>query len=77
MVEVRMPKFGSAVVGAVSRWYVSEGDLVHEEDLIADIETEKVSTELRSPVDGRVRHLFAKIHADIAVGSVILEIDPL
>jgi pyruvate/2-oxoglutarate dehydrogenase complex dihydrolipoamide acyltransferase (E2) component len=65
------------MVGAVSRWYVDEGDVVREGDMIANIETEKVSTELRSPVAGRIRRLLTKLHEDVAVGSVILFIEPM
>ena len=77
MIVVRMPKFGSADVGSVTRWLVREGQVVLAGDLIAEIDTEKIASELESPVGGRISQLLVALNAEVAVGTPIIEIEPL
>ncbi|MEZ0325228.1 MAG: dihydrolipoamide acetyltransferase family protein [Fimbriimonas sp.] len=52
-VEILMPELGESVhEGTVSRWLKQEGDSVKEDEPIVEIMTDKVNTELPSPVSG-------------------------
>jgi 2-oxoglutarate dehydrogenase complex dihydrolipoamide succinyltransferase (E2) component len=52
-VEILMPELGESVhEGTVSRWLKQEGDSVQEDEPIVEIMTDKVNTELPSPVSG-------------------------
>ena len=51
--KVLMPKMGESVQEAtITNWFVKEGDTVEEDDLLFEIATEKVDSEIPSPVDG-------------------------
>ncbi len=52
-VEILMPELGESVhEGTVSRWLKKEGDFVKEDEPVVEIMTDKVNTELPSPVSG-------------------------
>ena len=73
---VVMPQLGESVVeGVVVKWRVKEGDLVKADQPIAEIETDKATTEVPSPTAGRVLRLLVKEGETIGVGKPILEID--
>ena len=75
-VEVILPKWGMQMTeGDLTEWLVSPGDHVVEGDPIAIVETEKVETELPSPVSGRIAKLVAEEGATVLVGSVVAYIE--
>ena len=52
-VEILMPELGESVhEGTISRWLKKEGEFVKEDEPIVEIMTDKVNTELPSPVSG-------------------------
>ena len=74
--NVVMPQLGESVVeGVVVKWRVKEGDLVKADDPIAEVETDKATTEVPSPATGRVLRLLVKEGQTIGVGKPILEIE--
>lgn len=74
--SVVMPQLGESVVeGVVVKWRVKEGDVVKADQAIAEVETDKATTELPSPAAGRVVKLLAKEGDTVAVGKAILELD--
>lgn len=53
MVTVKMPKFGLIMTeGTISEWYKKEGDHVEEGEVLAQVETQKITNELQSLVAG-------------------------
>lgn len=53
--EVKLPDLGEGVEDAtISRWLVKEGDEVKEGDILLEVATDKVDTEVPSPVAGKV-----------------------
>ena len=59
--DVVMPKMGYDMTeGKISRWLKSEGDRVSRGEPIAEIETEKVTIEIESFVEGRIKKLLAQ-----------------
>ena len=51
--QVVMPKLGLTMErGAVVKWYKAEGEAVKEGDLLAQIETDKITNDIESPISG-------------------------
>ncbi len=74
--EIVMPKMGESIIEAtITRWMKSPGDSVEEDEPIAEIATDKVDSEIPSPVEGTVKELYFKEGDVVAVGKVIALID--
>jgi 2-oxoglutarate dehydrogenase E2 component (dihydrolipoamide succinyltransferase) len=70
--ELVMPKLGESIIEAtIVRWHKKEGDQVVEDESIADLATDKVDSEIPSPVEGIVTKLFYKEGDIVPVGKVI------
>ena len=65
---------GTAEVELVA-WHVAIGDLIEEDQHVADLMTEKATVETPSPVKGRVTALLGMPGQMMAVGSPLLELD--
>ena len=58
-IEIKAPQFPESVAdGTVATWHKQEGDRVNRDELLVDIETDKVVLEVVSPADGVLK----KIH---------------
>ena len=69
---VVMPKLGlSMTEGMVAQWRVEAGARVSPGDVIADIETSKITYELESHARGVIRQLLAEEQAEMPVGALI------
>ena len=74
--EIIMPKMGESIEEAtITNWFVKEGDQVEEDDVLLEIATDKVDSEIPSPVAGVVKKIFFKQDEVVAVGTVIALID--
>lgn len=70
--EVIMPKMGESVQEAtIVKWFKNVNDDVEEEDAIVEIATDKVDTEIPSPVDGKIAELLYEEGDVVAVGEPI------
>lgn len=74
--DIVMPKMGESVIEAtITKWLKSEGDQIEEDDPIVEIATDKVDSEIPSPVEGTiVKTLFAEGDV-VAVGTVIAVVE--
>src|SRR6185295_16728700 len=51
--DIIMPQLGETVAeGTVTKWYKKVGDAVKADEVLFDVETDKVSTEIPAPVAG-------------------------
>lgn len=76
--EIKMPKLGESITeGTIISWSVKVGDTVEEDDVLFEVSTTKVSAEIPSPVEGKVKQLLFNEGDTVAVGTVvaILEIE--
>ena len=72
MAEVELPQLGESVTeGVITAWLVEVGDTVDVDQPIVEISTDKVDTEVPSPVAGTVQELRAEVDDTIEVGQVI------
>src|SRR6266498_2805952 len=76
-VTVRMPELGESITeGTITRWLKQEGDQVQADEPLFEVSTDKVDTEVPSPVAGVLTSI--KVHEDetVAVGTELAEIEP-
>src|SRR6056297_2971319 len=74
--EVLMPKMGESVEEAtITKWFVKVGDKVEEDDPILEIATDKVDSEIPSPVAGTVKEILFDTDEVVAVGTAVAVID--
>ena len=59
----------------ITNWFVKEGDKIEEDDNLLEIATDKVDSEIPSPVEGIVKKILFKQDEVVAVGTVIAVID--
>lgn len=70
--EVVMPKMGESIQeGKVLRWLKKPGDLIERDEILLEISTDKVDTEVPSPVAGTLSELKAQEGDTVEVGTVI------
>lgn len=70
--EILMPKMGESVEEAtITKWFVSVGDTIEEDDLLLEIATDKVDSEIPSPVAGTVKEILYETDALVPVGKPV------
>jgi len=74
-VEVVMPKMGESLQeGTIIKWLKAVGEKVERDEMILEISTDKVDTEVPSPVSGVIAEIIAEEGETVEVGSVIAKI---
>ncbi|MDT3434213.1 dihydrolipoamide acetyltransferase family protein [Haloarcula sp. 1CSR25-25] len=75
MFEFKLPDLGEGVAeGEVLTWHVSPGDAVTEDQVLAEVETDKAAVDVPSPVDGVVQELHAEVGEMVQTGEVLITI---
>ena len=73
---IKMPDIGEGIAEVeLVHWYVKPGDVVAEEQVLADVMTDKANVEIPSAVAGKVLSISGKPGDVIAVGSEIIRIE--
>jgi len=76
MTQITVPQLGESVTEAtVGAWQVSEGDSVKKDDILVELETDKVSVEVRAEEDGVLSAISAKEGDTVEIGSKLGELD--
>lgn len=74
--EFRFPDIGEGIAeGTLIKWLVNEGESINEGDSVAEVETDKVTTEIPSPRTGKVSELKFEEGDIIEVEDVFIVID--
>ena len=72
MADVTMPQLGETVTeGTITKWFKQIGDTVSADEPLFEVSTDKVDTEVPSPVAGVLTEIRAAEGDTIDVGSVI------
>jgi pyruvate dehydrogenase E2 component (dihydrolipoamide acetyltransferase) len=75
-VTVSMPQLGESVTeGTVTRWLKKEGERVEADEPLLEVSTDKVDTEIPSPVSGVLRGITVAEDETVAVGAPLAIID--
>ncbi|MBN2819078.1 MAG: 2-oxo acid dehydrogenase subunit E2, partial [Bacteroidales bacterium] len=70
--NIVMPKLGESIQeGTITKWFVKEGDTIEEDDVLFEVATDKVDSEIPSPVDGVVSKILYPEDSLVAVGEVL------
>lgn len=73
--KIQMPKLGESVQEAtITKWFVKEGDRIEEDQSLFEVATDKVDSEIPSPVDGVVKKIFFTVDALVPVGETVATI---
>lgn len=75
-VDVVMPQLGESLTeGTIVKWHKKPGDKIRKDETLLEISTDKVDSEIPSPVSGVVTKLLFAEQATVAVRTVIAEVD--
>jgi pyruvate dehydrogenase E2 component (dihydrolipoamide acetyltransferase) len=71
--EIRLPQLGETMKeGTVVNCLVKVGDEVKKGDVIFEIETDKATLEMESPIGGVVKHILAELDETLPVGTPLM-----
>ena len=74
--SVTMPALGESVTeGTVTRWLKNEGDHVNVDEPLLEVSTDKVDTEIPSPVSGTLTRIIVAVDSTVAVGAELAVIE--
>src|SRR5574338_1250726 len=73
---IKVPDIGEGIAEVeLVHWHVKPGDLIREEQALADVMTDKANVEIPSPVAGKVVAITGKPGDVIAVGSELIRLE--
>ena len=76
-IEIKAPAFPESVAdGEVSLWHKKEGDFVQRDELLVEIETDKVVMEVVAPEAGRLDRILVEVGATIESEALLAELTP-
>jgi 2-oxoisovalerate dehydrogenase E2 component (dihydrolipoyl transacylase) len=71
-----LPDIGEGIAEAeIVSWHVKVGDMIEEDDQVADMMTDKATVEMESPVSGKVVEVAGETGDVIAIGSMLVVIE--
>ncbi|MDB2475092.1 2-oxoglutarate dehydrogenase complex dihydrolipoyllysine-residue succinyltransferase [Amylibacter sp.] len=75
MTEVRVPTLGESVTEAtLATWFKKAGDLVVQDEMICELETDKVTVEVAAPVSGTLSEIVAGEGVTVGVDALLAQI---
>jgi len=75
-IEVNVPILGESVSEAtVATWLKKEGDRVNSDEPLVELETDKVTLEVNSPISGTLSSILCQEGAEVEVGALLCVID--
>lgn len=75
LIDVPMPKMGESIMeGIIIKWHKKVGDVVKRDEIIFEISTDKVDTEVPSPADGTISEILFKENETVPVGVTVARI---
>jgi 2-oxoglutarate dehydrogenase E2 component (dihydrolipoamide succinyltransferase) len=70
--EIKMPQLGESVVeGTITKWLKKEGDAVSEDELLVEVSTDKVDSEIPSSASGTIQKILVEEGETVSVGAAI------
>src|ERR1700716_1009211 len=74
--ELKMPKLGESVTeGTIGKWLKQPGDKVNKYDLLVEVQTDKVNTEIPSPVAGTLKEVKVEEGQTVPIGALLALFD--
>ncbi len=76
MTSIQMPQLGETIVeGTILKWLKQEGEHIDADEPLFELSTDKVDTEVPSPVTGTVTKILVAEGTTVAVGTALAEVD--
>lgn len=76
-VTVAVPTLGESVTEAIiGEWLKKVGDFVKQDEVLVELETDKITVAVPSPINGILKSLKFPADATVNVGDVLAEIEP-
>ena len=76
IVDLVMPKMGESIMEAtILKWHKNIGDFISQDEIVLDIATDKVDSEIPSTVEGVLKEIFFKVNDVVPVGTVLAKIE--
>src|SRR5438105_5568789 len=74
--ELKMPKLGESVTeGTIGKWLKQPGEKVDKYDLLVEVQTDKVNTEIPSPVAGTLKEVKVEEGQTVPIGTLLAVFD--
>jgi 2-oxoisovalerate dehydrogenase E2 component (dihydrolipoyl transacylase) len=74
--EFRLPDIGEGIAEAeIVTWHVKVGDMIAEDQAVADMMTDKATVEMESPVSGKVIEVAGAVGDMIPIGSTLIVVE--
>ncbi len=74
--ELKMPRLGESVTeGTIGKWLKQPGDKVNKYDLLVEVQTDKVNTEIPSPVAGTLKEVKVEEGQTVPIGTLLAIFD--
>lgn len=71
-INVYLPKLGESILSAtVVRWFKHEGDGIEVDEPLLEVTTDKLNSEIPSPVKGVIKEILAKNNQELRVGEIL------
>ena len=75
MTDIMVPTLGESVTEAtVGQWLKSPGDAVAKDEVLVELETDKVSVEVPAPEDGTLAEIVAKEGETVEIGALLAKL---
>ncbi len=75
IIEIPMPKMGESVMeGTIIKWHKKVGDAVKKDEILFEITTDKVDTEIPSPEEGTITEILVGEQETVSVGTIVAKI---
>ena len=69
-IEIKLPKLGESIVSAtIVQWFKNPGDFVQLDEALLEVSTDKVTSEIPSPVSGKIIKIVAHQDEELNVGA--------
>lgn len=76
VIEVTLPKLGESIVGAtVVQWLKEVGDEIAIDEALLEVSTDKVNSEIPSPVAGILKEILVQEDEEIEIGTSLVKIE--
>src|SRR5512145_3141614 len=75
MADIQMPQLGETVTeGTITKWFKAVGDQVAEDEPLFEVSTDKVDSEVPSPVSGVLSEILVPEGDTVDVGAVLARV---
>ncbi|MDP3149102.1 MAG: dihydrolipoamide acetyltransferase family protein [Ignavibacteria bacterium] len=74
-IDIPMPKMGESVMeGTIIKWHKKPGEAVKLDEILFEISTDKVDTEVPSPVNGTLSEILVNEQETVSVGTIVAKV---